>query len=151
MSITSPISTQYQPNLGGASNQRFQDFKALQTALQSGNVSDAQTAFASFQKDLQGATQGAGGSSSSNPQSQTATDIQALSDALKSGDITKAQQAFATVKQDLKAAHAHHGHGHHKVDNDGDADDGGAKATGATATPVAPATDSTATILNALA
>jgi len=110
--------------------QQFQDFKALASALQSGDLSGAQSAFSSWQSDLQSIAP-------SNAQSQVQdqpfgsntkanSDFQALSSALQSGDISGAKQAFANLKKDVQSANgakgAHRGHHHHRVkpQNDGD-------------------------------
>ena len=121
--IANRTSTPYDSTSSGIFKQRSQDFKALSAALQSGNLADAQKAYAAFQKDVQNGTQNSTGNSTSAQPAKVTSDLQALSDALKSGDVTSAQKAFATLKKDLVAlrgAHGHHGH-HHKAANDGDA------------------------------
>ena len=70
------------------------DFDALAKALQSGDLSAAQDAFATLQAD---APSGASGSSSSGS-SQFKTDVDALKKALDAGDLAGAQQAFATIQ-----------------------------------------------------
>ena len=146
-SISNQTAAQFQPSLDGPFKQRFQDFKALQSALKSGNLSDAQSAFTALQNDIQNAPKNsaAGGSGT-----QASQDLQALGDALKSGDVSAAQKAFETLKQDLQAMRGQHHHGHHKAANDGDADDGANAASGTTAAASASA-NSASTILNALA
>jgi DNA-binding FadR family transcriptional regulator len=136
--------------------QRIQDFKSLNDALQSGDLTAAQTAFAAFQKDVQNSPQASRNSQLSDQNTQAAKDLQALQDALKSGDMSAAQQAFASLKQDLKAGHAHHGHHHRKVDNknDGDADDnvqGSDSSSTATDSDTAPSTAASSATLDAQA
>jgi outer membrane protein assembly factor BamD (BamD/ComL family) len=101
-STTSP----YQANF----KQRFQDFKALASALQSGNLSGAQQAFTTFQSDLQQTQQSGQNSQPFDPNSPVGKDFQALQSALQSGDLSSAQQSFATLRQDAaqsrKAAQA---------------------------------------------
>jgi ribosomal protein S20 len=108
----------YQPDVQSPWKQRAQDFKALQSALQSGDLSGAQQAFAAFQKDMPAsaqAAQTAQANSASTPNSQGAKDFQALQSALGSGDLSGAQQAFASLQKDLQSAgstgrrHHHHG------------------------------------------
>ncbi len=91
--------------------QSFTDFKAIGTALQSGDLTSAQSALATFQQSLPGGAQG----SSTSPfgqNSQANKDYQALSTALQSGDAAGANKAYASLQSDLKAAHK--GHHHHR-------------------------------------
>jgi DNA-binding FadR family transcriptional regulator len=133
-STTNPYPSASQSGFG----QLVQDFKSLGSALQSGDLSTAQSALAAVQQALQGNSQ----ASSSQPfgkNSQANTDYQTLASALQSGDLAGAQKAFASLQTDLKAAHK--GHHHHspgtttssaptspaattssKVDSDGDND-----------------------------
>ncbi len=74
------------------------DFKTLSDALQSGDVTAAQQAFAQLQKDLP--AKGSSTTDSSNDPMQT------LASALQKGDLTGAQQALASLQ---KAHHGHHG------------------------------------------
>lgn len=86
-------------NSGGAASQatsaawqqRQQNFQALSKALQSGDLSGAQTAFASL-------TQAAASGANSNPSSPLAQ----LGKALQSGDLGAAQTAFSQMRS------AHH-------------------------------------------
>jgi hypothetical protein len=97
MRISSPTSANVGAAQGGAAawQQRQQSFKDLSSALQSGNLDAAKTAFASL-------TQNAKGQAASNPGSPLAQ----LGKALQSGDLAGAQQAFAAVQSQ------HHGHHH---------------------------------------
>jgi DNA-binding FadR family transcriptional regulator len=82
-------------------NQSVKDFQALGSALQSGNLSAAKTAFNALQKDLPAGLQAA----SSQPfggNSQANTDYQNLTTALRTGDLTTAQKAFTLLQTDLK-------------------------------------------------
>jgi hypothetical protein len=74
------------------------DFKSLSDALQSGDLSDAQTAYATLQKDMPAGS----ANSSSNP-------LSAIGTALQSGNIAGAQQAFAALQQTHGGHHHHHG------------------------------------------
>jgi hypothetical protein len=55
--VSATTSPYYQTIDPSSSEQRFQDFKALANALQSGDISTAQSAFAAFQKDLSSSSQ----------------------------------------------------------------------------------------------
>ena len=92
--------------------QRAQDFKALQTALQSGDLSSAQQAFSALQHDMPRLAQSANATSQTSPVSQLSQDFQSLQSALQSGDLSSAQQAFASLTQDLQSAHKGHHHRH---------------------------------------
>ena len=102
-----------------------QAFGQLTNALQSGDLSAAQSAYASL-------SQAAGG----DPNSPFA---QALSqcDALQSGDIGKAQAALTTLQQQMQAMKgAHHHHGHHHAS--------GSDPSQSTSTPASTSSDPTA-------
>ena len=80
-----------------------QAFGQLTNALQSGDLSAAQSAYASL-------SQAAGG----DPNSPFAQALSQIGDALQSSDIGKAQAALATLQQQMQAMKvAHHHHGHH--------------------------------------
>src|SRR6266481_5763182 len=102
-----------------------QGFQLLGQDLQSGNLSQAQSDFASLQQLLPGGQQSslltpASGAQSSNP---LAAAVSQLAQDLKSGNLTAAQSDFATVQQNLQQAGpqagAAHGH-HHHHQSDGD-------------------------------
>ena len=115
VSSVSPALNSYQQEVQSPWKQRAKDFNALQSALQAGDLSGAQEAFAALQKDQPNSSQAAQASSASSQNSQGAKDFQALQSALSSGDLSGAQQAFASLKQDLQGAgrpgrhHHHHG------------------------------------------
>ncbi len=111
----------YQPNVQSNFKQRQQDFQNLASALQSGDLTGAQNAFAALQKLQQGRQTQSGpqGDSSTNP---IRTDITALGKALQSGNISDAQTAFATLQKDFQSLQqgqggqpvgGHHHHHHH--------------------------------------
>jgi DNA-binding FadR family transcriptional regulator len=92
--------------------QSFKDLKAIGSALQSGDLTTAQSALATFQQDLQTTSQ----TSASQPfgqNSQANKDYQSLASALQSGDLAAAKKAFASLQTDLKAANKGHHHHHH--------------------------------------
>ena len=103
-SISSSSQNVSQTNLQAAFKQRSQDMNALQSALQNGDISAAQTAFATVQKNMPTSGQG----SQSGPSSQA---MQSLQSALQKGDISGAQTAFTSLQSTMKTGH-HHQHHH---------------------------------------
>src|ERR1039458_1235054 len=87
-SVSSTLNT-YQPDVQTPWKKRAQDFKALQTALQAGDLSGAQQAFTTLQKDKPASSQAAQAANAPSQNSQGA---------LTSGDVSGAQQAFAALK-----------------------------------------------------
>jgi len=102
-----------------------QAFGQLTTALQSGDLSSAQSAFASIGQ--------AGGANSNGPFGAA---LQQIGDALQSGNLGQAQQALDQLQQQMQAARGHH---HHHADKDGDSD----QTQAATGTPPAQSSDPT--------
>jgi|ERR1700722_11875412 hypothetical protein len=72
----------------------------LQSNLSSGNLSGAQSAFATLQSVSQSLATASGNSTYGN--SQYSADLNTLASALSAGDLTAASSAFATVQSDLK-------------------------------------------------
>ena len=94
-----------------------QGFQLLGQDLQSGNLSQAQSDFASLQQLIPAGQQNTllaptSGAQSGNP---LATAVSQLAQDLKSGNFSAAQSDFATVQQDLQQAGSRLGgpHGHH--------------------------------------
>jgi thioredoxin-like negative regulator of GroEL len=82
-----------------------QTFGQLTSALQSGDLSAAQSAYSTVSQAV-----------GSNPNSPFAQALAQIGDALQSGDVGKAQAALATLQQQMQAAKGaphHHGHHHH--------------------------------------
>jgi len=110
-------------------DKRCQDFTTLQSTLQAGNLSGAQSAFAAFLQDVQKTAQLAGPASLFGPGTQTSKDLQALGGALKSANLVGAQEAFAILEQDiqtaghsgnsLSVARVHHPLTHSEIANNG--------------------------------
>ena len=102
-----------------------QGFQLLGQDLQSANLSQAQSDFASLQQLLPGGKQSSQFTPVSSAQSSNplAIAVSQLAQDLKSGNLTAAQSDFATVQQDLQQAGpqlgAAHGH-HHHHQSDGD-------------------------------
>jgi outer membrane protein assembly factor BamD (BamD/ComL family) len=81
-----------------------QDYNQLAGALQSGNLSDAQSAYASIQQ-LVAAQQNSSNSNTSSGASNTIqTDFAALGQALQAGSLNQAQSAFSQLQSDLQSA-----------------------------------------------
>jgi soluble cytochrome b562 len=122
VSSVSSATNLYQTSYNNGFAQSIQDFNALKNALQSGNLSNAQSAFATWQQDIQNDPRMQSllnGSQSGS--SQISQDYQSLQSALQSGDVASAQKAFASFQQDLQTqmqsgqvkGHHHHHHHHH--------------------------------------
>lgn len=80
------------------------NFSNLAQAIQSGDLSSAQKAFAALTQNTP---------SNANSQSTIQSDYDALSKALQSGDMNAAKTAFAKLQQDmqnLRKTHHHHKH-----------------------------------------
>jgi outer membrane protein assembly factor BamD (BamD/ComL family) len=112
---TASAATTPQPN---PALQVRQDYRQLAGALQSGNLTDAQAAFAALEQALQTQT---GSSSTLTPASTTgsttsadpiANDLNAIGQALTSGNLTQAQSAFSQLQTDIKAAEQSSGTSH---------------------------------------
>jgi len=98
MSI-SPLSFTQVSGLSGQQNpyrQVRQDFRQLASALQNGDLSDAQSAYAKIQEIL-GASAGSSDSSGSNT---LQNDFATLGQALESGNLSQAQSAFSQLQND---------------------------------------------------
>ena len=112
ISGVSNTSNAYQTSTQNSPWQAFKDFQAIGSALQSGDLSTAQSALTTFQQLLPNNPQ----VSTNQPFSKNSpanTDFQSLTSALQSGDLSGAQKAFASLQTDLKAAHKSHHHHHH--------------------------------------
>ena len=94
------------------------DFQSLSTALQNGNLTAAQNAYASIQSDQQN-QQGP----QPPPNSQIAKDFSALGDALSSGDLSGAQAAFSSLQTDIQSLRQSRGGGGGKGGGGGGKDD----------------------------
>ena len=75
-------------------------FHNLGTALQSGNLSGAQVAFATLQETRQGQNQG-------GTNSAIAADMANLANALSSNNLSSAQAAYAQLHKDVEAQRGH--------------------------------------------
>lgn len=87
-----------------------QEFQQLGEDLQSGNLSAAQTDFATLEQ-MSPNSASSSSSASSNPLAQA---FSQLGQDLQSGNLSAAQQDFSTIQQDLQSqASQMHGHHHH--------------------------------------
>ena len=85
------------------------DFQAIAAALQSGDLTQAQQAFAQLQKDNPRLAQALTAASSASDSPRLA-DLKSLAAALKSGDVSGAKQAFAQLQRDTQAVAGKHHH-----------------------------------------
>ena len=126
VSGVSSLSSQYQANLQNIFKQWQENFDNLGTALQSSDMTAAQTAYSAL---LQAAPTGSQAQTSQkNGTTGIQSDFDTLGKAIQSGDTDAAKTAFDKLKQDLQTARAHHHH-HHK------------QASGTESTPANFATD----------
>jgi len=114
---TDPYQT-YQANGQNNLKQFRQDFQDLASALQSGDLSGAQKAFAALQPLLPNPSAGSQTSTGQQGKGQNpfAADFSALGQALQSAssdNLKDAQAAFAKLQQDMQLVHGHHHHHHH--------------------------------------
>jgi hypothetical protein len=97
-----------------------QEFQQLGQDLQSGNLTAAQTDFATLQQ-IGSNSNSTSSTASSNPLAQA---FNQLGQDLQSGNLSAAQQDFTTIQQDLQSqasqAQAHAHHHHHRGGGGGD-------------------------------
>src|SRR5208337_560624 len=108
MSI-SPLSTNLVSDLSQQHRQNpfqqiQQDFNQLASALQSGDLTDAQSAYSNIQQLLGGNQNSSNSNTGSNGSNPIQNDFAALGQALQSGDLTQAQSAFLQLQNDVQAA-----------------------------------------------
>jgi len=90
--------------------QQFQqEFQQLGSDLNSGNLTAAQSDFATLQKDMPQTSSSAATAQNSNPISQA---LSQLSQDLGAGNLSAAQQDYANLQQEFQS-HAAPGHHHH--------------------------------------
>jgi CubicO group peptidase (beta-lactamase class C family) len=128
-----------------------QDFTSLADALQSGDLSGAQSAFASLLQlfpnlspSANSPTQSTATSSAASSSSSTSSitnDLSTLGQAIQSGDLTGAQNDFSKLTQDMQSIGGGHHHHHHHKTSAGSQDATLASATGSTAGTNSVATD----------
>ena len=111
MSTSSISSNNSYMSMAQLFNQPKQDLSSLANALNSGNVSSAQTALSTFQQDLQTFQSATG---SSGLPANLNNDLQQIQSALSSNNLTDAKADFDNFLQDLqgKTSQLHHHHHH---------------------------------------
>lgn len=100
-------SSLYQSQLVNHYQQMRTAFQQLGSDLQSGNISAAQTDFATM---TQGASTPAATSTTSGSQTSLQQEIQQLGQDLQSGNVTAVQQDYSSIQQTIQHAHAEHTH-----------------------------------------
>ncbi|MFY9904701.1 MAG: hypothetical protein WBX02_14650 [Terriglobales bacterium] len=107
MSVSAILSSAYnQPQIGSSNNPYQQSISQLGKDLQSGNLSAAQSEFASLQAAFSQPSTTTGASTTPATQSTASPIAQAfnqLSSDLQSGNLSAAQKDFSTVQQDLQS------------------------------------------------
>ncbi len=153
--INSAINSAQTANQNGFA-QIAKSFQSIGTALQSGDVTSAQTALTAFQKALQGASGASAQTTSTQPfgkDTKANTDYQSLTSALQSGNLSTAQKAYSSLQNDLTSAasaasatgakSAHRGHHHHRSSGATDTTDSTTATTDTSSTsPTASASTS---------
>jgi hypothetical protein len=115
MSISSVnYSSPVDPGILPPSGHPMHELKALQSALKSGNIADAQQALTNFQNDLLSRSPMESAATPPGVSNPLADDLTALQNALSDNDITSAHQAFYMLRHDIhsmRRAHAQDGGG----------------------------------------
>ena len=83
--------------------QMRQDFSQLASALQSGDLSTAQSAYSNLEQLLQARQSGPTSNTGSTPATTIQNDFASVGQALQSGSIDQAQTAFSQMQKDLAA------------------------------------------------
>ena len=152
ISLNSDYSPSYSINSSdGLKQQRQQDFKSIANALQSGDLSTAQSAFASLlqtfpnsSSPVNNLTQNAAtvsATGSSNSANSVSSDLSALGQAIQSGDLTGAQNDFSKLMRDMQSIGGGHHHHHHYKTSANAPQTTTAAATGSDASTNSIATD----------
>ena len=97
----------------GNSQKVGQEFQELGQDLQAGNLSAAQSDFATLEQYAPQSTSGSSASSSAENSNPIAQEFQQLSQDLQSGNLSGAQSDFATLRQDFQNGSGHGMHHHH--------------------------------------
>ncbi len=121
MSISGILSGNSNPYQLNTTNLLQQELQQLGQALQSGNLSTAQSDFATLQQAFAQPATTTGPSSTTSTSNPVAQAVTQLGSDLQSGNLSAAQKDYATVQQDLKGLadtqlssriHNHHRVGH---------------------------------------
>jgi outer membrane protein assembly factor BamD (BamD/ComL family) len=98
------------------------EFEQLGQALQSGNLTQAQSDFATLSQNISAANQSSGATTPATNNSPAAQAFAQLGQDLQSGNLQGAQQDFANFQQDVQQSSSqqvggHHGHHHHHAES----------------------------------
>lgn len=121
MSISGIPSSTFSPyQLGAPININQQNFQKLGQDLQSGNLSSAQSDFATLQQAFSqpSTTSGTAAATTSTATSNPITQaFNQLASDLQSGNLAAAQKDYSTLQQDLQSQSGmgHHLHNHHRM------------------------------------
>ncbi len=131
MSISGIPSSTFSPyQLGTPANIYQENFQKLGQDLQSGNLSSAQSDFATLQQAFaqpsttSGTAAATTSTATSNPITQA---FNQLASDLQSGNLAAAQKDYSTLQQDLQSQSGmgHHLHNHHRISGGGVEDSSG--------------------------
>ncbi len=117
MSISGILSSSFLQNqLSAASAPYQQDMQQLSQALQTGNLSAAQTDFAALQKAFSQSPTSTASTSTASTSNPVAQAFNQLATDLQSGNLSAAQKDYATLQQDLQSSSGPttHLHNHHR-------------------------------------
>lgn len=114
--------TQSSQNNPSAFQQIKSEFQQLGQALQSGNLTQAQSDFATLSQNLSAVAQSRGVTTPATNNSPAAQAFAQLGQDLQSGNLQGAQQDFTNLKQDAQRSSSqqvgvHHGHHHHHAES----------------------------------
>ncbi len=121
MSISGIPSSTFSPyQLGTPANIYQQNFQKLGQDLQSGNLSSAQSDFATLQQAFSQPSTTSGTAAATTSTATSNPIIQAfnqLASDLQSGNLAAAQKDYSTLQQDLQSQSGtgHHVHNHHRI------------------------------------
>jgi hypothetical protein len=116
-----------------------QAFQQLSSALQSGDLAGAQTAYSTLSQSI-----------GTNANSPLASALQQIGSDLQSGDLTGAQATLSALQQQTQAQRAHHHHHHGKPNNDAQSAQQAQSASGVAEPNPAP-DDGTGQLVNVIA
>ncbi len=140
MSISGIPSSIFSPSQStSASNPIQQQFQQLGQSLQTGNLSSAQSAFATLQQEFSQSISNSGASSTPGStaagSSAIAQTFNQLASDLQSGNLTAAQKDYSSIQQDFRAKggpERNHLHNHYRGNTGGL----GSEPTSATGSPI---------------
>ncbi len=126
MSSSGILSSSFLQNqLSSVSSPYQQDMQKLSQDLQSGNLSSAQSDFATLQQAFSQTPTTSGTTTSTATSSPITQAFNQLSSDLQSGNLTAAQKDYSTLQQDLQSqgGTGHQLHNHHRIRTPGVGED----------------------------